>query len=467
MADSDVSKPLPHNIEAERAVLGALLLDNDSLNIALELIVIDDFYLTAHSLIYSLMIDLYEMEQSFDVITLTNKLNQEKKLKSVGGAGYLASLLEAVPTAANIAYHAEIVAQKSLSRQVLTLGNAVVHECYDDSESISSILDRVEKQFFDLGERRIKSNVVHIKEVIKDNFDKLDKLYQRQEQITGIPSGFSDLDELTSGFQNSDLIIVAARPSVGKTSFLLNVAEYVTVREKKPALFFSLEMSNESVANRLLCSIARIDSQKMRTGFLSRDDWSLLKDASDDLYKSPLYIDDTPGMTVLELRAKARRMKALHNIQIIFVDYLQLMKGIHAKPESRQQEISQISGALKALAKELDIPVLVCSQLSRDIEKRREKEPKLSDLRESGSIEQDGDVIGFLHRASEDEDFSIDGQSNIIQFVLGKQRNGPTGIFKLVFIKKYTRFQSMSRSQQQPPIESDMDEEFDADVAPF
>lgn len=466
MSDSGFDKPLPHSLEAERAVLGALLIANDSINAAIELVRSDDFFQTAHAIIFATMLELYEEEQKFDLITLSERLKQKKRLKDVGGAGYLASLLESVPTAVNVTHHAQIVAQKSLNRQLLSIGNKVVHECIDDGEPIAEILDRVERDIFVLGERRFGSNVVHIGEILKESFERIGQLFQQKQMITGVPSGFKDLDQLTSGFQPSDLIIIAARPSVGKTSFLLNIAEYASVHEKMPSLLFSLEMSKEAIANRLLCAIARIDSQKMRTGFLSQKDFNDLRGAADQLYKSPIYIDDTPGMNVLEIRAKARRMKNQHDIRIIFVDYLQLLRAV-GRIDSRQQEISQISGALKDLAKELRIPVVVCSQLSRDIEKRKEKEPKLSDLRESGSIEQDGDVIGFLHKPDAEDDLSLEGQSSIVEFVLGKQRNGPTGSFKMVFLKRFTRFQNMSRSQQvtqQVPPEA---QETDESEVPF
>lgn len=466
MVEKSFAKPLPHNINAERAVLGALLLRPEAINEIADLIQPEDFYHLSHSIIFITLTELYEEEQTFDLITLTNRLTQKKKLDEAGGVGYLASLIEAVPTALNIVYHAEIVSKKALSRKLLVVSNKVVYDCFEDSESITSVLDRAEQEIFKLGEQRIRSNVSHVGQIITNNLEKLEKLYQRKETVTGISSGFLELDKLTSGFQNSDMIIIAARPSVGKTSLLLNMAQYIAINEKQPILLFSLEMSKEAIGTRLLSSMGKLKSEKLRTGNLSQKDWDTVSNAASELYKAPIYIDETANISVLELRAKARRMKNIHDIAIIFIDYLQLMKAA-GRIESRQQEIAQISSSLKALAKEINVPIVVCSQLSRDIEKRREKKPRLSDLRESGSIEQDADVIGFLYRDDDDQDvMNVPGKSTNINLLIAKQRNGPTGNVPLLFFNQITLFRSKARNVHSSPKPVSVENE-DEDEPPY
>lgn len=462
-------KPLPQNIDAERSVLGALLLNSESINLAIHIVQPEDFFREAHAVLFRTMIELDDEGLEFDLVSVSERLAQKKKLGEVGGAPYLASLMEVVSTAANIEHHCQIVAEKSLSRQLLRLGHKVVQEAFEDGEPISAVLDRTEQNIFQLAEKKIKNDVVKIDKIIQDSIERISLLHQRKESITGIPSGFHDLDKLTNGFQNSDMIIIAARPSVGKTSFVLNIAEYVALKQKLPVLIFSLEMSKESIVQRLLCSVARIDSQNLRRGFLTRDDWSQLRAAADLLDKAPIYLDDTPGMNIMEMRAKARREKNSHDIRMIFIDYLQLMKGV-GRIESRQQEISQISRSVKEMAKEINLPVLICSQLSREIEKRKEKEPRLSDLRESGSIEQDGDVIGFLHQPEVEAELGADESSKIIELVLAKQRNGPTGNINLVFRGKYTRFETRATRDQETAsdvLDEEEMEEMEDEEVPF
>ena len=432
----------PHSLEAEQSVLGGVLIDNNVINKVLEILREEDFYREAHQRIFSAMISLYERNEPLDLITLTNELKKRKLLEQVGGASYLAQLVDTVPTAANTVYYAKIVKEKSLLRKLISTATEIITQCYQEGEDVEEFLDEAEQAIFSISEHRVKPAFFPLKEVIKESFRTIERLYERKELITGIPSGFKDLDRKTAGFQPSDLIIVAGRPSMGKTAFCLNVAQYAAVHAKVPTVIFSLEMSKEQLALRMLCAEARVNASRVRSGFLSESDWPKLTMAASTLSEAPLYIDDTPAMSVLELRAKARRLKAENNLGLLIIDYLQLMRG-RGGSERREQEISEISRSLKALAKELNIPVIAISQLSRRAEDRPGRRPQLADLRESGAIEQDADVILFLYR---DEVYNPHtDKKGIAEVIIGKQRNGPTGVVELSFIPEYTAFKDLFR----------------------
>lgn len=437
----NLEKLPPQNLEAERSVLGAMLLEKETIPKVLQAIPgSDSFYSEIHRLIYGEILNLLNQNKPVDVVALKEEFRKKKKLKDIGGAVYLADLVNSVPTTANVTYYAQIVREKCILRDLLRAVASITSLSYDSSQDLDSILDKAQSLIFDITRKRIKTPVVHIGEVLTDTFEHIEALYEKKEHITGIPTGFDQLDRLTSGFQPFDLIIIAGRPSMGKTSFVLNVARYASVEADVPLVVFSLESAKEQLVEHLLCSEARVNSQKLRTGFLSEEDWKGLTDAADVLTGAPIYIDDTPNMGVLELRAKARQLKAEHDIQMAIVDYLQLMAG-DKRAENRQQQISEISRSLKALAKELGIAVVAISQLSRAVEKRGEedKRPRLSDLRESGAIEQDADLVLSLYREyyysrkPEDE--------GIAELIINKQRRGPVGKVDLVFISEYARFE--------------------------
>jgi len=438
----DIERLPPQNLEAERSVLGAMLLDKETITKVLQIIPNpDNFYSEIHRLIYERIINLFEENKPVDIVTLKEEFRKRNKLKEIGGAVYLADLVNSVPTTANVVYYAQIVREKYILRNLLKATASINSLSYDSSQDLDVILDKAQSLIFDITQKRIKTPVIHIKEILTETFEHIEGLYEKKEHITGIPTGFHQLDRLTSGFQPSDLIIIAGRPSMGKTSFVLNVAQYASVRAHIPVVIFSLESAKEQLVEHLLCSEARVNGQKLRTGFLSEEDWSNLTDAAGILAEAPIYIDDTPNMGVLELRAKARQLKVEHNIQMVIVDYLQLMAG-DRRMENRQQQISEISRSLKALAKELGVAVVAISQLSRAVEKRGEedKRPRLSDLRESGAIEQDADLVISLYREyyysrkPEDE--------GIAELIINKQRRGPIGKIDLVFLSEYARFEN-------------------------
>jgi len=432
-------KLIPQNKEAEQYVLGAILIENQAFIKTFGLINEGDFYFEAHRKIFAAMFDLFEEGQPIDLLTLPEKLRKNGQLEEVGGVGYIASLVEMVPTAANVKYYAQIVKEKSILRNLITVSTEIISECYEDSEDIDELLDRAEKKIFEISERRILSGFVPIHQVLKESFDTLERLFQRRELVTGVATGFREFDSRTAGLQPSDLIIVAGRPSMGKTSFCLNIAQYVATVSKRPVAIFSLEMSRQQLVLRLLCSEARINSTKVRTGFLDKEDWPRLTKAAGVISEAPIYIDDTPALSVRDIRARARRLKAEQGLDLIIIDYLQLIKS-KGKQESRHQEISEITRSLKALAKELNVPVIAISQLSRAVEQRSDHRPQLSDLRESGSIEQDGDLIVFLYRDEVYNEDTLD--KGVAEVIIGKQRNGPIGTIKLTFIKEYTRFEN-------------------------
>jgi replicative DNA helicase len=443
-ADLDTAsfKLPPQNIEAEQSILGGILIENDALNTVVEFLEDNDFYRESHQKIFHCMITLSEKNEPLDLITLTNELKKSKELESIGGASYLASLVESVPTAANIAYYAKIVKEKSILRKLISTATEIVTQSYQEGKNLEDFLDDAEQAIFRISEHRVKPAFYPIKEIVKESFKVIERLYEKKELITGVPSGFKDLDRKTAGFQNADLIIVAGRPSMGKTALCLNIAQHASINVKIPTALFSLEMSKEQLAIRMLCSEARVDSARLRSGFLSESDWPKLTMAAGALSDAPIFIDDTPAMSVLELRAKARRLKADRGLGLIIIDYLQLMRG-RSGMERREQEISEISRSLKALAKELDIPVLAISQLSRKAEDRPGRQPQLSDLRESGAIEQDADVIIFIYR---DEVYNPDSdRKGTAEVIIGKQRNGPTGKVDLSFISEFTTFKDLFR----------------------
>jgi len=437
--DSTINKLPPQNIEAEQSVLGAVLIDNGALTTTLELLSAEDFYRDSHRKIYSAMMELFDRSEVIDIITLTDLLRRKNELDSIGGVSYLTSLVSMIPTSANVRYHSRIVREKSMIRGLLRSVTDIARNVYDGESDAEELLDYAEKSIFDLSDRRINVSFVTLKEVIKDSFQMIEQLYDKKETVTGVPSGFKELDELTTGFQKSDLIIIGGRPSMGKTAFSLNIAQHVGIQMKEPVAVFSLEMAKEQLAFRMLCSEAMVDSSSIRRGFIRKDDWHKLTSAAGKLADAPIFIDDSSGMNVLEMRAKARRLKAEHGLSLVIVDYLQLMRG-RGNAERREQEISEISRSLKALAKELRVPVVALSQLNRAVETRTGiKKPTLADLRESGAIEQDADVIIFIYR---DEVYNKDNpdNKNVAEIIVAKQRNGPTDTVKLTFLSNCTKF---------------------------
>ena len=441
----------PYSEDAEQAVLGAMLMDADAVMRAAEYVDDTMFYREGNRRIYRAMITLAERGEVVDPLTLANELTRKGELDASGGKDYIGFLVDAVPTAANIEYHAKIVREKALMRRLIEASTLTVSEAFEGSERAEDLLDRAEQRIFELAQDRDQEGFTRIKELLWPTMERIEALHGSGSSITGVPSGFTDLDDLTAGFQKSDLVIVAARPSMGKTAFTLNIAQYAALEANVPVAFFSLEMSKDSLVQRMLTAEARIDAQRLRRGMLRDDDFPRLARAAGILGSAPVWIDDTPGITVLEMRSKARRLKAENGIGIVIVDYLQLMQG-PSGVENRQQEISIISRGLKALAKELDVPVIALSQLSRAPEQRagEGKRPQLSDLRESGAIEQDADLVMFLYR-QEMYDGPVDKDGNSIEgraeVIVGKQRNGPTGIVNLHFHKQYTRFENYTARQ--------------------
>ena len=432
----------PQNIEAEQSVLGGILIENGAIHKVMEVLIPDDFYREAHQRIYNSLLDLSERDEPADLITLTNELRKKDQLDSIGGASYVASLIDTIPTAANIGYYARIVKEKSILRKLIEAATDIVTQGYEDREDVEGLLDEAERAIFQIAENRVRPSFYPIREIVKSSFKTLEKLYEKKELVTGIPSGFKNLDLITAGFQPSDLIIVAGRPSMGKTALCLNIAQYAAIEKKVPVALFSLEMSKEQLVLRMLCSEARVEGTRIRTGFLSESDWPKLTLAAGNLSDAPIFIDDTAALTILELRAKARRLKGEHGLGMLVVDYLQLMRG-RTMIENRQQEISEISRSLKALAKELNLPVIAVSQLSRRSESREDKRPQMTDLRESGAIEQDADLILFIYRDevyNRSEENPNRGKAEVI---IGKQRNGPTGRIELAFLDKFTMFKEL------------------------
>jgi replicative DNA helicase len=441
MGDPFIEKGLPSNIEAERSILGAVLLDNSVCNQAVQLLKREDFFLDSHRRIFDKMVSLSEIGMPIDLITLSDELRRAGDFEQIGGATYIASLIDGVPRTDTIEHYAKIVKSKSMLRKLIHTSNQIVARAMDEEDDPDIILDQAEQMIFQIAEDRVRQGFQYIGEVGKRRLEQIEQMAGRPEMITGVPTGFTDFDQMTSGLQRQDLVIIAARPSMGKTALALNMAQYAAKNGCTIGIF-SLEMSAEQLVSRFLCSEARVDAHRLRTGYLNREEWARLADALRRLCETKVFIDDTPGVTVLEMRAKSRRLKAEHGLDMLIVDYMQLMSG-RGRIESRQQEVSQISRDLKGLAKELDMPVLALSQLSRAPESRSEHRPQLSDLRESGAIEQDADVVCFIFR----EEIYDQREENrgMAELILAKQRNGPTGIVQLAFLKEFTRFENMWR----------------------
>jgi replicative DNA helicase len=442
----------PHNLDAERAVLGAVLLEGrDALPRLIEALGPTDFYTEAHRAIYEGMLRLFERGEPVDLITLQEDLRRTDQLEFVGGPAALALLVEQGSVAVYLNAYATIVRDMASLRGLIQTSTQIIASAFEAKEDVQAIIDDAERKIFALAERRLEGNAQPVKAILKNTFEYIERLYERKEHITGVATGFEKLDKETSGFQPSDFIIIAGRPSMGKTAFALNIAQYVGVEVGGKVLVLSLEMSAQQLVQRMLCSEAKVDSQAVRTGFLNSSDWHRLTAAAGRLSEAGIYIDDSAGLSVLEARAKARRMKAEHGLNLLVIDYLQLMRG-RASQENRQQEISEISRSLKALAKELNIPVVALSQLSRAVETRAQRDfrPQLSDLRESGALEQDADVILFLYRQSVYKDDVPPDEANLAEVIIGKQRNGPIGTVKVVFLPQYARFENAAEIHRQP-----------------
>jgi replicative DNA helicase len=441
MSRQALERSLPHNIDAEKSVLGSILVNNENYFRVIETLTLEDFYLDAHRRIFRQMLELMEKSSAIDLVTMQEALMRVSSLESAGGSIYLTSLLDGIPHLINIEHYIKIIREKSLLRQMINSTNKIMTECFEQAEPAEDILDRAEQAFFDLSEKRIKVGFVSVKDLELPATRLLEKLYTEREMITGVATGFRDLDRLTSGLQPSDLVILAARPSMGKTAFCLNVAQHVAFHKNLNVGMFSLEMSKEQLLMRLLCAEARVDAHKVRTGYLGKDDFRKLIDTLGTTTRAPIFIDDSSTLTVMEMRAKCRRLKAERGLDLIIVDYLQLMSG-YGRTENRTQEISGISRGLKALAKELNVPVIALSQLSRAPEQRQgDHKPQLSDLRESGSIEQDADLVMFIFR--EEVYKPSEENSGLAELIIAKQRNGPTGVVKLAFLREYTRFETL------------------------
>lgn len=443
MAEDLVLEKLPpQNIEAEMAVLGSMLIDEDAIAHTIETLSSDYFYKDSHRHIYNIILNLFNANKAVDMITICDELKRQDLLDRVGGPSYIASLVNTVPTSANISHYSSIVREKATLRLLIHNSTQIVNDAYNSDGNIEQLLDNSEQLIFAIRDRRHANAVVPLKEIIKDSIETIDKLYQKKAHVTGIPTGYVDFDIKTAGLQPSDLIIVAGRPSMGKSAFAIGIVEYAAVVEKIPTAFFSLEMSKEQLVQRLLCSHARVDAHKVRTGFLAVSDWPKLTAAAGKLSEATIFIDDSAAISAMEIRAKARRLKAQYDIKMIVIDYLQLMRA-SGRFENRQQEISEISRSLKALARELNVPVIAISQLSRAVESRTDHKPQLSDLRESGAIEQDADVVVLILR--EEYYNPTDENKGIAEINIAKQRNGPVGSFNLTFIREYTRFENISQ----------------------
>jgi replicative DNA helicase len=436
----------PHSLDAEQSVLGAILLNNDVLSQVTEILEAEDFYRSGHRILYGAILDLFDKGDPIDLVTITEALRHRDRLEKVGGAAYLSTLTNNVPSIGNAEHYARIVRERAVLRKLIWVSTEIASEGYGADAEVEEYLDRAEKAIFEVTARKIRPTFTRVKDILRDTFQKIEELYERKDLVTWVPSGYHELDQLTAGFQPSDLVIVAGRPGMGKTSFVLNVAQYAAIEAQVPVGFFSLEMSKQQLVMRLLCSEAKVDSHRLRRGMLRDSDWPKLTRGAGSLAEAPIFIDDTPGLSTLELRAKARRLKSDADLGLIIVDYLQLMRG-RGSYDVREQEISEISRTLKALAKELNIPVVALSQLNRGVEARADKRPMISDLRESGAIEQDADVIAFIYR---DEVYhETSDEKGVAEIIVGKQRNGPTGTVKLAFLSEFTTFENLARGYEQ------------------
>jgi len=444
MSRPTLERALPHNIDAEKSLLGTVLVNNENYYRIIETLRPEDLYLDAHRIILRHMISLVERSAPIDLVTLQEELLRGSQLEGAGGMAYLATLLDGIPHLINVEPYIEIIREKSLFRQMVNAMNKIMGECFDQAAPAEEVLDRAEKTLFDLSERRMKAGFVSVRELEASTTRLLEKLYNEREMITGVATGFVDLDRMTSGLQRSDLVILAARPSMGKTALCLNIAQHVALKNGGKVGIFSLEMSKEQLLMRFLCAESMVDAHKVRTGYIGRDEFMKLIESLGAVTRAPIFIDDSSTLTVMEMRAKCRRLKAEHGLDMIIVDYLQLMSG-YGKVENRVQEISGISRGLKALAKELEVPVIALSQLSRAPEQRQgDHRPQLSDLRESGSIEQDADVVMFIYR---EEVYKPDEENQgKAELIIAKQRNGPTGIVRLAFLRQFTKFENLFES---------------------
>ena len=438
----------PQDVEAEQAVLGSVFIDNSALLRVVELLRPEDFFRKSHSIIYQSMLDLFQENQPQDLLSVRNRLDSKGLLDAAGGTAYLAELTEVVPIAANVEHYAQIVKDKAVLRRLIEKASEIATICYEESLGIDETLEAAEAAIFELSDAKIKRSFDPVRDILVDSIKRVEELYNKKQLITGIPTGFPELDNLTAGLQPSDLIIIAGRPSMGKTALALNIAQHAAIREKIPVAIFSLEMSKEQLVMRMLCSEARVDAHRVRTGFLSKSDWPKLHEAAGRVAEAEIYIDDTPAQSVMEMRAKARRLKSANpRLGLVMIDYLQLMRG-RGGAERREQEVSEISRALKAMAKELDVPVVALSQLNRKVEERTDKRPQMSDLRESGAIEQDADVIAFIYRDEVYNKREDNPRKGTAEIILAKQRNGPTGVVKLAFVGKYSTFAPLAKEYQ-------------------
>ena len=442
MADELLKRVMPNNVEAEQSVIGAMLMDRDAITIASEILTVDDFYQKQYGILFEAMVELYTENVPVDLITLQNRLKEKDVPPEISSLEFVRDMITSVPTSVNVGTYAKIVSEKAALRRLIRVNEEIASACYAGKDSVEEIMEDTEKKIFQVLQRKTNDEFVPIKDVVLNALDKIEAASRMKGSVTGMPTGFIDLDYKTSGFQPSDLILIAARPSMGKTAFVLNIAEYMAFRSNETVAIFSLEMSKEQLVNRLFALESRVDSQILRTGNLSDNDWSSLIEAAGVIGRSNLIIDDTPGISVSELRSKCRKYKLEHNLGIIMIDYLQLMQGSR-KSESRQQEISDISRSLKEIARELQVPVVALSQLSRAVEQRPDHRPMLSDLRESGAIEQDADVVMFLYR---DDYYNHDTEKkDVAEVIIAKQRNGPIGTVELAWLPRYTKFANMKK----------------------
>ena len=448
MAQAAAERTLPHNLEAERSVLGAILLHNDAFNLAAEVIDSRDFFRDAHRRIFDKMVKLSERGDAIDLVTLKDELARSGEIEEVGGPSYIAALVDGVPRSTNVEHYARIIKEKATLRSLIFSANKILATAYEAEEDADVILDQAEHAIFAIADDKVRDGFVSLRDLAQGSLETIEKLHARKELVTGVPTGFTDLDELTSGLQASDLIIVAARPSMGKTSLVLNMAQHVGTKTNMTVGLFSLEMSKEQLFLRMLTGEARIDAHRLRGGFLGERDWGRLAQAIGTLSDAKIFIDDSPSIGVLEMRAKCRRLKSEHGLHLVIVDYIQLMQG-RGRFENRTLEVASISRSLKGLAKELSVPIVVLSQLSRAPESRSDHRPQLSDLRESGALEQDADVVMFIFR----EDLYADKNAppadtqGVAELIIGKQRNGPVGVVKLAFIREFTRFENLASSR--------------------
>jgi len=447
---SDYQRVLPHSIQSEACVLGSMILHAPCIDTVVQIISAENFFRQAHQLVFQALVDMRQAAAPIDLVTLREELQKRKQLDAVGGIDYVVALAEGVPNAANVEFYSKVVRDKAMLRELIVASNEMIQEAYDARDEAPEVLDRAEQKVFEISSNRIGDSAVTLKGLLQDTFEMLER--QEGQLVTGLASGYHQLDELTSGFQNGEMIILAARPSMGKTSIVLNVAEYMGVVDSRPVAVFSMEMSREQVAQRMLASHAKFDLRRMRRGMIRPEDWTNLQAAAGALEQAQIFIDDTPLLTCLQLRAKARRLKAEHDIQCVFIDYLQLMTYHRSSDRSRQEQITEMSRGLKALARELNVPVVAAAQLNRGPTDRESHRPRMSDLRESGSIEQDADVVILLHS----EDYYHRGEetyepTGVTDLIVAKQRNGPTGLVRLTFLQEYTRFETYASPEAYMP----------------